>query len=112
MQNSLTRYPEGSIRELWTISLPLMVSTLAMLFMIFTDRIFLAHYSIGALNASVNAGTLAWAFMAGLGMVTAMSEVFVAQYNGAKLPKRIGSPVWQMIWFSLFSVSLCIPLAL
>ena len=53
MNTSLTRYPEGSIRELWTISFPLMVSTFAMLFMIFTDRIFLAHYSIDAMNASV-----------------------------------------------------------
>jgi len=107
----LTRYPEGSIRELWKISLPLMISTLAMLFMIFTDRIFLAHYSLGALNASVNAGTLAWAFMSGIGMVTAMSEVFVAQYNGAKLYRKIGTPVWQMIWVSLFSFALCLPAA-
>jgi MATE family multidrug resistance protein len=114
MQNSsaLTRYPVGSIRELWSISLPLMISTLATLFMIFTDRIFLAHYSVGALNATVNAGTLAWALMAGIGMITAMSEVFVAQYNGAKKYDRLGVPVWQMIWFSLFSFALFIPLSI
>jgi len=112
MNNSLTRYPEGSIRELWTISLPLMISTLASLFMIFTDRIFLAHYSIGALNASVNAGTLAWALMAGVGMITAMSEVFVAQYNGAKQYKRLGIPVWQMIWFAIFSLAFFVPMAI
>lgn len=114
MENSgaLTRYPVGSIRELWSISLPLMISTLATLFMIFTDRIFLARYSIEALNASVNAGTLAWAFMAGIGMITAMSEVFVAQYNGAKHYNRLGIPVWQMIWFSAFSLLFFIPLAI
>lgn len=112
MVNNLTRYPEGSIRELWTISLPLMISTLASLFMIFTDRIFLAHYSIETLNASVNAGTLAWAITAGVGMVTAMSEVFVAQYNGAKQYKLLGVPVWQMIWFALFSFLLFIPMAI
>ncbi len=109
---TLTRFPEGSIRELWTISFPLMVSTFAMLLMIFTDRIFLAHYSIEAMNASVTAGTLAWAFSSGIGMVTAMSEVFVAQYNGAKLYNKIGSPVWQMAWVSLFSLILCIPIAI
>jgi len=112
MQNSLTRYPEGSIRELWNISLPLMISTLASLFMIFTDRIFLAHYSIEALNASANAGTFAWAMMAGVGMITAMSEVFVAQYNGAKHFKRLGIPVWQMIWFALFSFAFFLPMAI
>lgn len=106
---SLTSYPEGSIRELWSISLPLMISTFASLLMIFTDRIFLAHYSLSALNASVNAGTFAWAIMGGFGMVTAMSEVFVAQYNGARRFERLGVPVWQMIWFSLFSLLFFIP---
>ncbi len=109
---ALTRHPEGSLRELWTISLPLMISTLASLLMIFTDRIFLAHYSIGALNASVNAGTLAWALTAGIGMITAMAEVFVAQYNGARRYKRIGVPVWQMVWFSIFSLLFFIPMAI
>ncbi len=112
MTTSLTKYPEGSIRELWSISLPLMISTLASLFMIFTDRIFLARYSVEALNASVNAGTLAWAILVGFGMITAMSEVFVAQYNGAKKYDRIGIPVWQMIWFSIFSLALFIPLGM
>ena len=112
MYNNLTRHPEGSIRELWTISLPLMISTLASLFMIFTDRIFLAHYSIEALNASVNSGTFAWALMAGVGMITAMSEVFVAQYNGARNYKRIGIPVWQMVWFAVFSILFFLPMAI
>lgn len=108
----LTRHPEASIRELWSLSLPLMVSTFASLLMIFTDRIFLARYSLSALNASVNAGTLAWAIMITLGMITAMSEVFVAQYNGAKRFDRLGVPVWQMIWFALFSFLLYIPIGI
>jgi MATE family multidrug resistance protein len=110
--SALTRHPVGSVRELWEISFPLMISTFASLLMIFTDRIFLAHYSVGALNASVNAGTLAWAFMSGFAMVTAMSEVFVAQYNGAKLYHRIGVPVWQMIWFSFLSLLVFVPVAI
>lgn len=109
---SLTRHPQGSIQELLALSFPLMISALATMAMIFTDRIFLAHYSIGALNASVNAGTLAWAISGGLGMATGMAEVFVAQYNGAKRYGEIGAPVWQMIWVSLASTVLFIPLAL
>ncbi len=112
MVQPLTQYPEGGLRELWKISLPLMISSLASLFMIFTDRIFLAHYSIEALNASVNAGTFAWGLMAGVGMITAMSEVFVAQYNGARHFKRLGLPVWQMVWFALFSALFFIPIAI
>ena len=79
--------------------------------MIFTDRLFLARYSLDALNAVANAGTLAWALMGGVGMITAMSEVFVAQLNGAKLYGRIGVPVWQMIWLSLMSYVIFAPLA-
>ena len=109
---NLTQYPSGSIRELWSVSLPLMISALASLFMIFTDRIFLARYSLEALNASVNAGTMAWALMCGFAMVTAMSEVFVAQYNGAKKYDKLGKPVWQMIWVSLFSFIFFLPMAI
>ncbi len=109
---TLTRFPEGSIRELFSISFPLMISAFASLLMIFTDRLFLARFSLDALNASVNAGTLAWALMGGVGMITAMGEVFVAQYNGAGLQKRLGVPVWQMIWFALFSFALFLPLAI
>lgn len=109
--NKLTRHTEGSIRELWAISLPLMISTLASLCMLFTDRLFLAHYSLDALNAVANAGTLAWALMTGVGTMTAMSEVFVAQYNGARQTERIGVSVWQMTWLSLFSYIIFLPLA-
>lgn len=112
MSRSLTRHPEGSIRELWSISLPLMISNLATLFMVFTDRIFLAHYSTDALNASVNAGTFAWALMSGVGAIAGISEVFVAQYNGAGEKKRLARSAWQMIWFSLFSFAFFLPMGL
>ncbi|HEY4255480.1 MAG TPA: MATE family efflux transporter, partial [Chlamydiales bacterium] len=110
--STFTAHPEASFRELWSISYPLMISTLASLFMIFTDRIFLARYSLSAMNAVTNAGTLAWAFMAGFSMITAMSEVFVAQYNGAKRFEKLGTPVWQMLWFSLFSFAFFIPMGI
>ncbi len=103
---------ESSLKEIWKVSFPLMISTLAFLSMIFVDRMFLSRYSLEALNASVNAGTWAWAFMNGLGMLTAISEVLVSQYNGAKRYEHIARPVWQMIWLSLFSYLIYIPLAL
>lgn len=110
--HTLTRYKEGSLRELFYISLPLMITSLASLFMIFVDRCFLASYSTNTLNASASAATLAWAFMGAFGMITAMSEVFVAQYNGAQKFEKIGIPVCQMIWLALFSFIFFIPFAL
>ncbi len=109
---SLTKFKQGSIKELWTVALPLMISALASLFMIIVDRRFLARLSLDALNASVSSGTFAWAFLGGFGLLTVMSEVFVAQYNGANLHDQIGIPIWQMIWFSIFSSFIFIPLAL
>ena len=109
---SLTKYPEGSIRELMWVAFPLMLSSLSTLAMVFVDRLFLAHYSPAALSAAVTAGTMWWAITGALLILAAMSEVFVAQYNGAGLHERIGRPVWQMIWFSLGTILICIPLGL
>lgn len=92
--------------------MPLMISILATLLMVFVDRCFLARYSLEALNASVSSGTLAWAFLGGICTLTAMSEVFVSQYNGANEKAKIGIPVWQMIWVSVASFALFIPLSL
>ncbi len=108
----LTKYKTGSIRELWHISFPLMITIFSYVFMIFCDRLFLAKYSGSALNAAAKAGTIAWAFLS-FGMILAsIAEVFVAQYNGANKPGMLGQPVWQMIYLSLFSFILFIPLAL
>lgn len=110
--SSLTRFPEGSMRELCSIALPLMLSSFSVTTMIFTDRLFLAHYSNAALNAVTHAMTLGWAFLIGWMVLTSIAEVFVAQYNGAKLYQKMGEPVWQMIWLSIGSVLFFFPLAL
>ncbi len=109
---NLTKHREGSIRELWSISMPLMISILATLLMVFVDRCFLARYSIETLNASVSSGTLAWSFLGGICTLTAMSEVFVSQYNGADQKSLMGVPVWQMIWVAIFSIALFVPLSI
>lgn len=109
---SLTKYPAGSLRELWSISFPLMLTSLSILAMVFVDRLFLANLSEQALGAAVTAGTTFWAIGGSLVILASMAEVFVAQYNGAGHLKRLGKPVWQMIWLSLGSLVVLIPLAL
>lgn len=109
---SLTKHPPGSLRELWALSFPLMLSSLSVMFMIFADRWLLAHYSVGAHNAAVAATTLGWAFIFGWIVLANIAEVFVAQYNGAGLLHKMGEPVWQMIWASLFSSVFFIPMAI
>lgn len=109
---ALTRHEEGSLRELWTISFPLMLSSLSVMSMLFVDRLLLAHYSTAALNAAVNATTLGWSFVYGWLVLTSIAEVFVAQYNGAGEKQKIGEPVWQMIWLAIASFLFFIPLSI
>lgn len=96
---------KGNISELWKLSSPMMVSFFSMMLMVFVDRLFLSMYSTEALNGAVKAGTFGWAFILSFVTMGAMSEVFVSQFNGAKEYKRLGEPVWQMIWFTLGSVA-------
>ncbi|KAF3361978.1 hypothetical protein PHSC3_001536 [Chlamydiales bacterium STE3] len=99
----LTRYPVGSLREIFFVSWPLIAGLLSGSIMMFADRVFLANYDLAALNASANAG-MAFFAMAILPMVIAgMSEVFVGRLNGEGQKERIGLSVWQMIWFSLIT---------
>lgn len=108
---ALTKHPPASLREVWTLSLPLMFACLSSYMMWFIDRFFLTYYSIEALNATVTASSLAWAFLGGASVMAGMIELFVAQYNGANQQKKIGSVVWQMIWFSLSTSLIFIPIA-
>lgn len=109
-KKSLTKHPSGSLRELWTISLPLMLSMMSGSLMLFLDRLLLARFSVDALNACVNASVIAAALQFAFLTTSAISEVFVGQYNGAGQYKKIGEPVWQMIWFSILSSLIFIPL--
>lgn len=109
---SLTKHKEGSLRELWTLSFPLMLSSFSVLMMVFSDRWFLAQYSTDAHNAVVAATTFGWSFIFGWMSLAGISEVFVAQYIGSGQPKRIGEPVWQMIWVAVISWLFFIPLSM
>lgn len=108
---ALTKYPEGSLRELCVIAFPLMICSLSVMAMVFTDRLLLALYSPAAMNAAVNATTFGWAFLFGWMVMCGISEVFVAQFNGAKEYRKLGSAVWQMVWLSLLSILFFFPLA-
>ena len=109
---SLTKYSQGSLRELIAVSFPLMLTSFSVLFMVFCDRWMLAHYSVEAHNAAVGAATTGWTFIFGGMVVANISEVFVAQYNGACAFKRLGEPVWQMIWFSVMTLFFFVPLSI
>ena len=105
----LTPYKEGSVKELWAISYPLILSMLSINIMIFVDRLLLARYDTRAMNAAVVAGFVFSVFQYGAIGIAAIAEVFTGQYNGSQQCSKIGEPVWQMIWFSVLSLFIFIP---
>lgn len=94
------RYPYPDILR---VCLPLVLSMSATTVMEFTDRAFLSNYSIEAISAAVPAGISSYLFMAFFGGVGGYAGVFIAQYYGRGDMDRIGSVLWQGIYFSLFS---------
>jgi MATE family multidrug resistance protein len=97
----LTRYPIGSLREIWTISWPLMLGLLSTSLMMFADRLLLARYSMEALNASATSTMAAYVVLI-IPLITAgISEVFVGRSHGAGKMLDVGKVVWPMLWLAM-----------
>lgn len=109
---SLTRFSPGSVKELGSIAWPLVLSFLSMSLMNFFNRLFLSHYSVEALEASVSAMNLAFLFQVPCMRITSTAQIFVARFAGSQEFKKMGSVVWQMIWFSVVTLLLTLPLGL
>ena len=94
--------PNG-YRQVFSISLPLVASMGSITLMQFTDRIFLANYSVDAIAAALPAGIASFTAIAFFMGVANYTNAFVAQYTGAQALNRVGAAVWQGIYFSLLS---------
>ncbi|MDR1109901.1 MAG: MATE family efflux transporter [Deltaproteobacteria bacterium] len=92
--------PQG-YREVLALCLPLIASTTASSLMLFTDRIFLSHYSVNAIAASLPAGVTKVAVSSFFMGIAAYSGVFVAQYVGANKPERAAATLWQALYFAV-----------
>ena len=97
--------PNG-YRDVLAISLPLVASMGSLTLMQFTDRMFLANYSVDAIAAALPAGIVAFTSISFFMGVANYTNAFVAQYTGARAFHRVGASVWQGIYFSLFAAVL------
>ena len=93
--------PEPTCRRILMLAAPLILSSTGMMIMQVIDAIFLARYSKEAMAASVTAGLAGWSAYSLFIGLAGYTSVFVAQYIGAGRPERVGTSVWQGIWFSL-----------
>ena len=90
-----------SYRDVLRVSLPLVISMTTTVVMTFTDRVFLANYSIDAIAAALPAGITAFVFLSFFADTAGYCNVFVAQYTGSGALPKVGSALWQAIYFSL-----------
>lgn len=101
MSDAFTKHKEGSVRQVWALAYPMILAFLSGNLMTFADRLFLAHYATAAMNAAAAASIVVAIFQYGSATITSIAEVFVGKFNGAKNYRKVASPVWQMLWFSL-----------
>lgn len=103
MENFFIHSGHRRYREVLNVCLPLVLSLSATTLMEFTDRVFLANYSIDAISAALPAGISSYLFIAFFGGVGGYAGVFIAQYTGRGNSHKIGSVLWQGIYFTLAS---------
>lgn len=102
---------EAGMWPLFIVSLPLMLSSLSGSLMLLCDRLFLARYSLGSFNSIVTISSVIVMLQIGANVCASIADVFVGQLNGADKKLSLSAPTWQMIWFSLSTSFLFLPLA-
>ena len=109
----MSKYQQASLRELWVLSYPLIVTMAAHVVMQFVDRMFLAWYSPEALAACVPAGVLAMTSGALFMGLASYTSVFISQYHAKKKFASVTVSLWQGIFLALLSwgiLASCTPL--
>jgi len=103
ISQTITAKPANSYRNVLRVSLPLVISMTTTLVMTFTDRVFLASYSIDAIAAALPAGITAFVFLSFFADTAGYSNVIIAQYTGASALPRVSRALWQAIYFALIA---------
>lgn len=102
---------QSNFRQLVSLTLPIMLSLCVINLVGFSDRTFLARFSLEALEGYVSGFVLAVLFQIPLMRVTTLGQSFVSFYNNDDKRHQVGQSVWQMIWFSLFSMCITLPVS-
>ncbi|MDR0630489.1 MAG: polysaccharide biosynthesis C-terminal domain-containing protein [Holosporales bacterium] len=100
----------SSFRSILRISIPMVLSVLSANLMVFVDRIILAGYSSNAMYAAIISGNFVAVFVWVFVGIASTAGVFVGQYNGQNEREKLAAPVWQMIYMSLASSVILVPM--
>ena len=110
--NSLTKYPAGGVRELFSLSVPIFFSIISSNLMLFCDRYFLSQFSLETFNAVGVASYLVLLFQIACIRFSSISQVFIGRCLGNKTVHNIGPYTWQMIWGSLLTFFIITPIGI
>lgn len=102
---------KGDLRTLIRLSIPFFLFLFCRSLTTFCESVFLSYYSNEAVPGSLNAAYLVRIFQESCLAIASMAQVFVGFYQGSGDLKRIGPCVWQLIWFSLLSILVTLPLS-
>ncbi|MEE3034124.1 MAG: MATE family efflux transporter, partial [Planctomycetota bacterium] len=102
---------ECGFRDVFSLALPLVVSTSSFALMYFCDRLMLTMYSTEDMASVMQASALSWSTVSfPLGMA-AYSMAFVAQYRGANQKHRIGAVFWHTCMIAIFAIPIFVLIA-
>jgi MATE family multidrug resistance protein len=99
-EESLWSRPSG-VREVLSIALPMVASTLSWTLMSFIDSSILYYVSEKAMTAAFSASVFWFAALSFFWGVCSYTSTFVSQYHGDDQPHRIGPAVWQGVFLAL-----------
>ena len=99
----------GSWQEVLRLAIPMVISNASWTLQHFVDRMFLSWYSITSVQAVMPAGICAFTAACIFIGLAGYSNTFVAQYDGAGAPRRIGAVIWHSIYIAIASAIILIP---
>lgn len=106
MVNNLKTPVKGGLREMVTISLPMVVSHGCETVMVFTDRLFLSRLGPVSMNAAMVGGLTSFMLMTFFIGLTGYATALVAQYFGAGRKDHCALVLSQAVLLAVFSYPL------
>ncbi len=91
----------GTMRELWRVAFPLMLSSGSVSLMLVVDRLYMWWYSQDAIAAATPAGLMHWTIISLPFGVAMYANTFVAQYGGAGRKDRVVASIWQAVFVAI-----------
>lgn len=103
---------KGTLKELLLLFFPILLMTFTISIYLLIEKIFLARFSVQAMEAAVSAAYASQITQAPCIALALMAQVFVGRWHGAREWKEMGPGLWQFIWFSFLSMFVTVPFSL